>query len=59
MTERDAEFVDTGAVDLTEAEQEKLADLMMQLRFSISLKSARFNCDRNTTMIMGRPVQVA
>ena len=59
MAERGAEFMDTGAVVLTEAEQEKLADLMMQVRFSISLKSARFNCDRNTTMIMGRPIQVA
>ena len=31
---------------------------MMHVRFSVNVKSARFNCDKNTTMIMGRPVQV-
>lgn len=59
MIERGPEFTDSEGIVLTKEEQEKLAELMMHLRFAVSLKSARFNCDKNTTMIMGRPVQVA
>ena len=58
MVERLQDFKDTGSIELTEQEAEQLTELMMHVRFSVSLKSARFNCDKNTTVIMGRPVQV-
>ena len=58
MVERSNVFEDTENIKLTAEEEEKLADLMMHVRFSVNMKSARFNCDKNTTMIMGRPVQV-
>ena len=58
MVARADHFEDTGNIKLTQEEEEKLADLMMHVRFSVNMKSARFNCDKNTTMIMGRPVQV-
>ena len=59
MVERSQDFTDTGSIELTEQEAERLTELMMHVRFSVSLKSARFNCDKNTTVIMGRPVQVS
>lgn len=58
MVERAEYFADTGVIKITKEDEEKLADLMMQVRFSVNMKSARFNCDKNTTMIMGRLVQV-
>ena len=41
MAERYAEFTDTGAVELTEAEHEKWAGCMMQGRLSIRHRTAR------------------
>ena len=59
MVERLQDFTDTGSIELTEQEAERLTELMMHVRFSVSLKSARFNCDKNTTVIVGRLVQVS
>ena len=56
--ERAEHFEDSDSIKLTPEEEEKMAELMMHVRFSVNMKSARFNCDKNTTMIMGRPVQV-
>ena len=43
---------------LNAAEQDSLAELMNNIRYCINLKQAKFNADKNVTVILGRPVVV-
>ena len=58
MQRRHKDFVDSGDVKLDPTEEERLAAMLHNVRLGVSLRSARFNSDGNTTMVLGRPVQV-
>lgn len=57
MIERAKYFADVEVIKITHEDEEKLAVLLLQVRFCSKLKSAHFKCEKDLTMIMGRPVQ--
>ena len=57
MIERAKYFADVEVIKITHEDEEKLAVLLLQVRFCSKLKSAHFKCEKDLTMIMERPVQ--